>query len=94
MGEYYKDIQQQEARLIEAEFLFYMQHAKVTYLKGVDRNSTFFHAMVKFNYKQNEIVAIEKADGNIIVSFSEVVCEFLDHFQAQLATTSLRETFQ
>lgn len=89
----YKELQQAAGRLNAAEHTFCMQRAKVGYFKQVDRNSSFFHALVKRNNRRNEVTAVEKNDGNLTESFEEVVHVFTEHFQKQLGTTADRSYF-
>lgn len=88
MADGYKLLQQNAAQLSAAEHSFNMQHAKVGYFKQVDRNSAYFHSLVKRNNRQNEITAVEKLDGDLTTSFEEMVQIFKMHFQTQLGTTS------
>lgn len=72
-------------QLAEAEYFFYLQHVKHKYFKGVDRNISFFHSLVKRNNRR-EIVAIEKCVGGVTTSSEEIVQEFMAAFQRQLGT--------
>ncbi|KAL0350199.1 UNVERIFIED_CONTAM: hypothetical protein Sradi_4169100 [Sesamum radiatum] len=52
--------------LAEAERHFYYQKAKLHFLKMGDRNTKFFHDMVKRNATKSSIMAITKTDGSTI----------------------------
>ncbi|KAL0336699.1 UNVERIFIED_CONTAM: hypothetical protein Sradi_4881800 [Sesamum radiatum] len=62
------DLRKKATFLAEAERHFYFQKAKIHFLKQEDRNTKFFHDMVKRNAARNSILAITKADGSIITS--------------------------
>lgn len=56
----YSLLQQTTMKLTDVEHSFYTQWAKAIYLKEEDRNTSFFHALVKWNNKWNEIIAVKK----------------------------------
>ncbi|KAL0334172.1 UNVERIFIED_CONTAM: hypothetical protein Sangu_1573400 [Sesamum angustifolium] len=58
--------------LAEAERHFYYQKAKLHFLKMGDRNTKFFHDMVKRNAAKSSILAITKTDGTTIMSAMEI----------------------
>ncbi|KAL0339019.1 UNVERIFIED_CONTAM: hypothetical protein Sangu_1424000 [Sesamum angustifolium] len=49
-----------------------------------DRNTKFFHDMVKRNAARNSILAITKADGSIITSAPEIAQEFVNFYTSLL----------
>lgn len=93
MDEDYKQLLHQASKLVKAEYLFYAQHAKLHYLKNVDNNTTFCHALVKRNNKHREIVADQKPDGVLTISLDEVMAEFHTHFKNLISTEIPRSTF-
>ncbi|KAL0322497.1 UNVERIFIED_CONTAM: hypothetical protein Sangu_1869000 [Sesamum angustifolium] len=66
------DLRKKATFLAEAERHFYYQKAKIHFLKQGDRNTKFFHDMVKRNAARNSILAITKADGSIITSVLDI----------------------
>ncbi|KAL0317947.1 UNVERIFIED_CONTAM: hypothetical protein Sangu_2209000 [Sesamum angustifolium] len=72
------DLRKKATFLAEAERHFYFQKAKIHFLKQGDRNTKFFHDMVKRNAARNSILAITKADGSIITSAPEIAQEFVN----------------
>lgn len=51
----YKELHKEAAKLAKAEYLFYLQCAKHKYFKEVDRNTTFFHSLVKEITKRGKL---------------------------------------
>lgn len=90
----YKEAKKAADLLAQAEYQFYLQKAKHKYFKEVDRNTPFFHLIVKRNNKRREIVAVEKRSGGITTKGEEVVQEFTEYFQAQLGVQQERSPFQ
>ncbi|KAK4438304.1 hypothetical protein Salat_0164700 [Sesamum alatum] len=72
--------------LAEAERHFYYQKAKIHFLKMGDRNTKFFHDMVKRNAAKSSIMAISKSDGSTITSAEDIGREFTDYFTSLLGT--------
>lgn len=72
---------------------FCMQRAKVGYLKQVDQNSSFSHALVKRNNRQNEVTTVERSDGILTESFAKVVKVFNVHYHQHLGTSAARTDF-
>ncbi|KAL0323598.1 UNVERIFIED_CONTAM: hypothetical protein Sangu_1979100 [Sesamum angustifolium] len=60
-----------------AQLISTRRDASPTTLRG-DRNTKFFHDMVKRNAARNSILAITKADGSIITSAPEIAQEFVN----------------
>lgn len=79
------------ARLAEAEQMFYSYRAKCAYLRNVDRNTKFFHDLVKRNNRQNTIVALQCESGESTTSLQEVASDFVAQFR-QLLGTSIPRT--
>ncbi|KAL0424176.1 UNVERIFIED_CONTAM: hypothetical protein Sradi_0952400 [Sesamum radiatum] len=80
------DLRKKATFLAEAERHFYFQKAKIHFLKQGDRNTKFFHYMVKRNAARNSIMAITKADGSIITSAPEIAEEFVNFYTSLLGT--------
>ncbi|KAL0367896.1 UNVERIFIED_CONTAM: hypothetical protein Scaly_1008500 [Sesamum calycinum] len=76
--------------LAEAERHFYYQKAKLHFLKMGDRNTKFFHDMVKRNAPKSSILAITKTDGSTITSAMEIDQEFVSYFTSLLGTEERR----
>ncbi|KAL0395453.1 UNVERIFIED_CONTAM: hypothetical protein Slati_4511500 [Sesamum latifolium] len=70
--------------LAEAERYFYYQKAKIQFLKMGDRNTKFFHDMVKRNVAKSSILAITKSDGSTITSEADIGREFVAYFTSLL----------
>ncbi|KAK4382606.1 hypothetical protein Sango_2855300 [Sesamum angolense] len=80
------DLRKKATFLAEAERHFYYQKAKIHFLKQGDRNTKFFHDMVKRNAARNSILAITKTDVSIITSAPEIAREFVDFYTSLLGT--------
>ncbi|KAL0304783.1 UNVERIFIED_CONTAM: hypothetical protein Sangu_3066000 [Sesamum angustifolium] len=61
-----RELRKKAVFLAEAERHFYYQKAKLHFLKMGDRNTKFFHDMVKRNAAKSSILAITKTDGTTI----------------------------
>lgn len=73
----YQEVKKIADLLTQAEYLFYQQRAKHAYFKEVDRNTPFFHSLVKRNNKRREIVTVENSNGETTTNPEEVAQEFL-----------------
>ncbi|KAL2246328.1 UNVERIFIED_CONTAM: Retrovirus-related Pol polyprotein from type-2 retrotransposable element R2DM, partial [Sesamum indicum] len=82
------DLKRKAVFLAEAERNFFYQKAKIHYLKEGDRNTKFFHDMVKRNAARNSITAVTRADGTIITSADAIAQEFVDYYTTLLGTES------
>ncbi|KAK4390169.1 hypothetical protein Sango_2080200 [Sesamum angolense] len=80
------DLRKNATFLAKAERHFYFQKAKIHFLKQGDRNTKFFHDMVKRNAARNSILAITKADGSIITSAPKIAQEFVNFYTSLLGT--------
>ncbi|KAL2246037.1 UNVERIFIED_CONTAM: hypothetical protein Sindi_2871900 [Sesamum indicum] len=80
------DLRKKAFFLIEAERQFFYQKAKIHYLKEGDRNTKFFHDMVKRNVTRNSIGAVTRADGTVIIEVEDIVQEFVDYYTSLLGT--------
>ncbi|KAL0295332.1 UNVERIFIED_CONTAM: hypothetical protein Scaly_3106100 [Sesamum calycinum] len=80
------DLRKKATFLAQAERQFYFQKGKIHFLKQGDRNTKFFHDMVKRNAARNSILAITKADGSIITSAPDIAQEFVDFYTSLLGT--------
>ncbi|KAK4403203.1 hypothetical protein Sango_1061000 [Sesamum angolense] len=81
-----RELRKKVVFLAEAERHFYYQKAKLHFLKIGDRNTKFFHDMVKRNAAKNSILAITKTDGTTITSAMEIGQEFVSYFTSLLGT--------
>ncbi|KAL2225249.1 UNVERIFIED_CONTAM: Retrovirus-related Pol polyprotein from type-2 retrotransposable element R2DM, partial [Sesamum indicum] len=70
------DLRKRAVFLAEAERQFFYQKAKIHYLKDGDRNTKFFHDMVKRNVTKNSIGAVTRADGTVITAAEDIAQEF------------------
>ncbi|KAK4422064.1 hypothetical protein Salat_2157300 [Sesamum alatum] len=66
------DLRKKAAFLAEAERQFYYQKAKIHFLKMGDKNTKFFHDMVKRNAARSSILAITKSDCTVVTSAAEI----------------------
>ncbi|KAL2248481.1 UNVERIFIED_CONTAM: Retrovirus-related Pol polyprotein from type-2 retrotransposable element R2DM [Sesamum indicum] len=82
------DLRRKAVFLAEAERNFFYQKAKIHYLKEGDRNTKFFHDMVKRNAARKSITAVTRADGTIITSADAIAQEFVDYYTTLLGTES------
>ncbi|KAL2228933.1 UNVERIFIED_CONTAM: hypothetical protein Sindi_1873000 [Sesamum indicum] len=82
------DLRKNAIFLAEAERHFFYQKAKIHYLKDGDRNTKFFHDMVKRNAARNSITAVTRADGTIITAADEIAQEFVDYYTSLLGDES------
>ncbi|KAL0401736.1 UNVERIFIED_CONTAM: hypothetical protein Slati_4203500 [Sesamum latifolium] len=80
------DLRKKAVFLAEAERHFYYQKAKIHFLKIGDRNTKFFHDMVKRNAAKSSILAITKSDGSTITSAADIRQEFVAYFTSLLGT--------
>ncbi|KAK4389648.1 putative mitochondrial protein [Sesamum angolense] len=84
-----RELRKKAVFLAEAERHFYYQKAKLHFLKMGDRNTKFFHDMVKRNAAKSSILAITKTDGTTITSTMEIGQEFVSYFTSLLGTEVL-----
>ncbi|KAG6494582.1 hypothetical protein ZIOFF_042342 [Zingiber officinale] len=77
-------------QLSRADFLYCKQKAKCKYFREVDRNTTYFHSLVKRTNRKQEIMVIEKSDGDTTTCLNEIINEFVDTFQGLLGTSLQR----
>ncbi|KAL0416629.1 UNVERIFIED_CONTAM: hypothetical protein Slati_3494800 [Sesamum latifolium] len=78
------DLRRKAVLLAEAERLFYYQKAKIHFLKSGDKNTKFFHDMVKRNEARSSILTITKTDGTIVTSAAEIGHEFVAYYTSLL----------
>ncbi|KAL0287981.1 UNVERIFIED_CONTAM: hypothetical protein Sradi_7112700 [Sesamum radiatum] len=83
-----RDLRKKAVFLAEAERHFYFQKAKIHFLKMGDRNTKFFHDMVKRNAAKSSILAITKSDGSTITSTADIGQEFVTYFTSLLGTAA------
>ncbi|KAK4426373.1 hypothetical protein Salat_1405900 [Sesamum alatum] len=72
--------------LAEAERHFFYQKAKIHFLKMGDRNTKFFHDMVKRNATRNSISAITRPDGSVVTTADNIAHEFVAFYTSLLGT--------
>ncbi|KAL2248485.1 UNVERIFIED_CONTAM: hypothetical protein Sindi_2700800 [Sesamum indicum] len=80
------DLRKKAVFLAEAERHFFYQKAKIHHLKEGDRNTKFFHDMVKRNVARNSFGAITRADGTVITVAEDIAHEFVDYYTSLLGT--------
>ncbi|KAL0461900.1 UNVERIFIED_CONTAM: hypothetical protein Slati_0077600 [Sesamum latifolium] len=80
------DLRKMVVFLAEVERYYYYQKAKIHFLKQGDRNTKFFHDMVKRNVARNFILAVIKNDGFIITSAPDIAQEFIAFYTTLLGT--------
>ncbi|KAL0415832.1 UNVERIFIED_CONTAM: hypothetical protein Slati_3415100 [Sesamum latifolium] len=80
------DLRRKAIFLAEAERQFYYQKAKIHFLKMGDRNTKFFHDMVKQNAARSSILAITKSDGTVVTSAADIGHEFVAYYTSLLGT--------
>ncbi|XP_042441478.1 uncharacterized protein LOC122026839 [Zingiber officinale] len=86
----YQLVQKRADQLNRADFLYCKQKAKCKYFREVDRNTTYFHALVEKTNRMREIMVIEKRDGGTTTCLNEIVNEFVESFQGLLGTSLQR----
>lgn len=83
-----KDGRKQVNFLLEAENQFYQQKIKVKHITQADRNSKYFHALMRKKNASSFIPALVKADGTITTSQEEFIKDFLDYYKTLLGSDS------
>ncbi|KAK4422082.1 hypothetical protein Salat_2159200 [Sesamum alatum] len=81
-----RDLRKKVVFLAEAERHFFYQKAKIYFLKMGDRNTKFFHDMVKRNATRNSISAITQLDGSVISTTDGIAQEFVAFYTSLLGT--------
>ncbi|KAL8463730.1 hypothetical protein ACS0TY_034404 [Phlomoides rotata] len=79
-------LRNQVAFLKTAEKSFLSQKAKGNYLNLGDRNTKFFHRMVKRNAAKNHIHSITKSDGTLTSSHLELAKAFTEYYEELFGT--------
>ncbi|KAL0421047.1 UNVERIFIED_CONTAM: hypothetical protein Slati_3127600 [Sesamum latifolium] len=72
--------------LAEAERQFYYQKTKIHFLKMGDRNTKFFHDMVKRNVARSSVLVITKSDDTVVTSATDIGHEFVAYYTSLLGT--------
>lgn len=67
--------------LAEAERRFFCQKAKTTHLLKSDRNTRFFHSLVKRNAMKNKILYLTRPDGSVIEDMNQISSEFVQYYE-------------
>ncbi|XP_011085671.1 uncharacterized protein LOC105167597 [Sesamum indicum] len=80
------DLRRKAVFLAEAERHFFYQKAKIHFLKERDRNTKFFHDIMKRNVTRNSIGAVPRADGTVITAAEDIAQEFVDYYKSLLGT--------
>ncbi|KAL0378724.1 UNVERIFIED_CONTAM: hypothetical protein Sradi_3177900 [Sesamum radiatum] len=80
------DLRRKAVFLAEAERHFYYQKAKIHFLKMGDRNTKFFHDIVKRNAAKSVILSITKGDGTIVTATEDIGHEFVAYYTSLLGT--------
>ncbi|XP_011081385.1 uncharacterized protein LOC105164430 [Sesamum indicum] len=80
------DLRKKAVFLAEVERHFFYQKAKIHYLKEGNRNTKFFHDMVKRNVARNSIGTVTRVDGTVITAVEDIAQEFVDYYISLLGT--------
>lgn len=64
----------------KAEREFFLQKAKSRFLNNSDRNTSFFHSIVKRNNSRNAIAFICRDDGSITHDQDEIASQFINFY--------------
>ncbi|XP_011083358.1 uncharacterized protein LOC105165904 [Sesamum indicum] len=86
LQDYLGDLRRKVVFLVEAERHFFYQKAQIHYLKEGDRNTKFFHDMVKRNATRNSITAVTRVDGSIITAAEDIAQESVRYYTSLLGT--------
>ena len=70
---------------LKAEEMFWRQKSKVLWLREGDRNSKYFHALVKQRRARNKITQLLDDNGNVVEDEERLVA---------IATSYFRQTFE
>ncbi|XP_057980117.1 uncharacterized protein LOC131165952 [Malania oleifera] len=73
-------------RLESANRMFLSQLAKCKYMRHNDRNSSFFHVVLRRNRCKNHIAAVMKQNGELTKSYDQVAAEFVNYYSQLIGT--------
>ncbi|XP_057953041.1 uncharacterized protein LOC131147481 [Malania oleifera] len=65
---------------------FLSQQAKIKYQMNSDKNTSFFHSLMRRHVKRNHIVSLIKDNGDPTTSQDQVVEEFINYYKKLLGT--------
>lgn len=77
--------------LTEEELSFLKQRAKSFNLNNLDKNSKFFHSIVKGTSTRNSISFIRREDNTITCDMSTIIGDFATFYQDLFGRTKPRE---
>lgn len=72
-------------RLMVAEELPFRQWAKERWFEGMDRNTAYFHAVMKGNKRRLKICSLTWGDGSRVVEQNEVAKEVVGFYSKLLS---------
>ncbi|KAH6778735.1 hypothetical protein C2S52_009972 [Perilla frutescens var. hirtella] len=72
--------------LAETERQFYAQKSKLRHLNLSDKDTRYFHSMVKSNQKRNFIAAVTCQDESVTNSETQVASEFVSYYRILFRT--------
>jgi hypothetical protein len=73
--------------LKSTEKMFFSQKLKNTFFKESDKGTHFFHSLMNHTHKRNYISTIQRLDGMLTTSISEVGEEFIRYYRELLGTS-------
>ena len=82
----FKQLKLKAETLGNAEMNFFSQKARNKHLLLSDRNSSFFHSMVKSNNSRNAISFLCRSDGSIMDDQDEIVASFVEFYKNLFGT--------
>lgn len=83
-----RDSKQKAFRLLEAERLYFSQMTKGSFLMLSDRNSKFYHSLIRRNIAKRSITCIKMSDGSSSTSLTQVADQFIDYYSSLLGSSS------
>ncbi|KAK6154230.1 hypothetical protein DH2020_008478 [Rehmannia glutinosa] len=82
-----KELKAKETFLAKAERSFLSQKAKCDFLNNSDRNTKFFHSIVKRNSLRKQMNSVILEDGSKTSSFDELSIAFVNYFKNLFGTS-------
>ncbi|KAL2471166.1 DNAse I-like superfamily protein [Abeliophyllum distichum] len=78
-------------KLLSQEEAFWRQKSGIKWLREGDKNSKFFHAVVKKNRSKNKISQIRDSEGRLILNEAEIQNSAMAYFQSILTKESTED---
>ena len=75
------DLKNQLKKAYEDEDVYWSQKARVSWLRGGDRNTQYFHACTKGRRKRNKILNLQRGDGTWTLNEQEIGVEVEEYYQ-------------